>query len=256
MSKFIDIISDLGEGYGAYTMADDSSLLELVSSANIACGFHAGDPRTMANAVEKAMINNVGIGAHPGFPDLVGFGRRHMDLTSWEVTTDVLYQIGALSAFVKAYGGTLQHVTPHGRLGNLSVVDRNFAKAIVEGIAKFDPSLIVVTTPGELAEVATQKGLKVAYTIFADRAYNDDGTLVSRDNPSAVIHDPETVVKRCVRMVVEGKVTSITGREMDVVGHSLLLHGDTSGSLKLAQQIKNALLEAGVGIRKLGDWFN
>ncbi|MGP7817933.1 LamB/YcsF family protein [Niallia sp. 01092] len=255
MRKVIDIISDLGEGFGSYTMADDSSLLELVSSANIACGFHAGDPRTMADAVEKSVKNNVGIGAHPGFPDLVGFGRRHIELSSWEITTDILYQLGALNAFVKAYGGTLQHVTPHGRLGNLSVENRKYAEAIVEGIVRFDPSLMVVTTPGEMANIAEQRGLKVAYVIFADRAYNDDGTLVSRDNPNAVIHDPETVVKRCVKMVVEGKVTSITGKEIEVDGQSLLLHGDTSGSLKLAQQIKSALIEAGVEIRRLGDWF-
>lgn len=256
MKKYIDIISDLGEGFGSYTMADDSHLLELVSSANIACGFHAGDPRTMASAVKKSIENNVGVGAHPGFPDLVGFGRRHMELTSWEITTDILYQIGALSAFAKAYGGKLQHVTPHGRLGNLSVVDHRYAEAIVEGIAKFDPSLIIVTMPGEMADIANQKGLKVAYTLLADRAYNDDGTLVSRDHPNAVIHDSEEVVKRCVRMVLEGKVTTITGRDMEVNGQSLLLHGDTQGSLKLAMQVKNALLDAGVEIRKLGDWFN
>ncbi|WP_100488520.1 LamB/YcsF family protein [Sporolactobacillus pectinivorans] len=256
MKKYLDIISDLGEGFGSYSIADDSSLLALVSSANIACGFHAGDPRTMASAVEKSIENNVGVGAHPGFPDLVGFGRRAMDLSSWEVTTDILYQIGALHAFVKAYGGELQHVTPHGKLGNFSVVDQRYAKAIAEGIAMFDPSLIVVTMPGELAEAAKKKGLRVAYTIFADRTYNDDGTLVARSNPHAVIRDPDTVVERVIRMVNEGKVTSITGKEIEVNGHSLLLHGDTPGSLQLAKQIKNALMSAEIEIRRLGDWIN
>jgi Uncharacterized proteins, homologs of lactam utilization protein B len=256
LKKYLDIISDLGEGFGAYTIADDSSLLELVSSANIACGFHAGDPRTMASAVKESIENNVGVGAHPGFPDLVGFGRRAMDLSSWEVTTDVLYQIGALNAFVRAYGGKLQHVTPHGKLGNFSVVDQRYAEAVAEGIAKFDPSLIVVTMPGELAEAAKKKGLRIAYTIFADRAYNDDGTLVARSHPDAVIRDPDVVVKRVIRMVNEGKATSITGKEIEVHGQSLLLHGDTPGSLQLAKQIKNALMSAGIEIRKLGDWVS
>lgn len=255
MRKIIDINSDLGEGFGSYTMAEDSSLLELVSSANIACGFHAGDPRTMAYAAEQAVKNNVDIGAHPGFPDLVGFGRRDMNLSSWEITTDVLYQLGALSAFVKASGGRLQHVSPHGRLGNLCVVDRKYAEAVVEAIMKFDTSLIVVTQPGEMDSIAKQNGLKVANLIYADRAYQDDGTLVSRKEPNAVIHDPETVVKRCVRMVVEGRVTSVTGREIEVTGHTLCLHGDTAGSLMLARQIRSGLVEAGVEIRRLSDWF-
>lgn len=251
----IDISSDLGEGFGDYTMADDSSLLELISSANIACGFHAGDPRTMASAVEQAFNNDVGIGAHPGFPDLVGFGRRNMHLTSREITTDVLYQIGALSAFVRATGGHLQHVSPHGQLGNLSVVDRNYAEAIALAIMKYDSSLIVVTQPGELDIAARQLGLKVANLIFADRAYKEDGTLVSRKEENAVIHDPQIVVQRCVRMVVEGKVTAVTGKDIEVDGHSLLIHGDTPGSLKLARLIRDALVNAGVEIRKLSDWL-
>lgn len=255
MSRVIDINSDLGEGFGSYTMTDDSQLLELVSSANIACGFHAGDPRTIAHAVEQAVQNGVGIGAHPGFPDLVGFGRRDMNLTPLEIKTDVLYQLGALSAFVKASGGRLQHVSPHGQLGNMAAVNRKYAEAILDAIGLFDPSLIVMAVPGELIDLAKQRGLRAATILFADRAYNDDGSIVSRKEPNAVISDPAYVVERCVRMVVEGKVTSITGREIEVKGHSLLLHGDTAGSLDLARKITTALREAGVEIRKLGEWL-
>jgi 5-oxoprolinase (ATP-hydrolysing) subunit A len=256
MNRFIDINADMGEGFGRYKIADDSDLLKIISSANIACGFHAGDPRTMAKAVEEAVQNGVGIGAHPGFPDMVGFGRRDMNLTPLEITTDVLYQLGALSAFTKMSGARLQHISPHGRLGNLAVIDRKYAEAIVEAVVRFDPSIIIVTQPGELANIAKQQGLRVAFHIFADRAYNDDGTLVSRREPHSVIHDPDIVVPRCVRMVVEGKVETVTGRDISVTAHTLCLHGDTPGSIELAQKIKNALIEAGVEIRKLEDWFS
>lgn len=256
MKPTIDLVSDLGEGFGCYTIADDAGMLELVSSANIACGFHAGDPRTMAKAVELAVKNDVGIGAHPGFPDLIGFGRRDMNLSSWEITTDILYQLGALSAFVRFYGGQLQHITPHGRLGNLADTDRKYAEAIIDAVIRFDPSLIVAVPEGELAHLGKQRGLKVATLMLGDRSYHDDGSLVNRREPNAVIHDPEIVIKRCVRMAVEGKVTSITGRDIWKKGDSLLLHGDTKGSLELARRIRSALVEAGVEIRKLGEQFS
>lgn len=256
MKTTIDLVADLGEGFGCYTMADDASMLELVSSANVACGFHAGDPRTMAKAVELAVHNGIGIGAHPGFPDLVGFGRRDMNLTSWEITTDVIYQLGALDAFVRIYGGHLQHITPHGRLGNLADTDPRHAEAIVDAVIRFDPSLIVAVPEGQLAQLAKQRGLKVATLILGDRSYNDDGSLVNRREPNAVIHDPEIMVKRCVQMAIEGKVKSITGREIAKKGDSLLLHGDTPGSLELARRIRSALVEAGVEIRNLGERFS
>ena len=226
-------------------------MLKVIGSANIACGFHAGDPRTMAKTVEEAVQNDIGIGAHPSFPDLVGFGRRSMNLTSWEITTDVLYQLGALNAFVKAYGGQLQHLTPHGQLGNLAASDSKCAEAIVDAVVRFDPSIIILCQPGELAEAAKKRGLRHAATIFADRAYNDNGKLVSRKEPNAVINDPDIVIKRCVRMVVERKVTTITGRDLTINGNALLLHGDTAGSLDLARKIRSALIEAGVEICKL-----
>lgn len=255
MQSFIDINSDMGEGFGPYSIADDKNLLKVVSSANIACGFHAGDPRIMASTVEQAVENGVGIGAHPSFPDLNGFGRRDMDLTPWEVTTDVLYQLGALSAFVKSSNYRLQHISPHGRLGNLSVNNRNYAEAIVEAVMLFDPSLIVMTEPGQLATVAQENGLKIAIQMFADRSYKEDGTLVSRKEPNAVIYDSEEVVARCVRMVVEGKVQTITGKDIEINGHTLCVHGDTEGSVLLAEKIKQALFEEGIEVKKLEDWL-
>ena len=256
MKSCIDLVADLGEGFGCYTIVDDASMLELVSSANVACGFHAGDPRTMAKAVELAVKNGVGIGAHPGFPDLVGFGRRDMNLTSWEITTDIIYQLGALHAFVKVYGGHLQHITPHGRLGNLADTDRRYAEAVIEAVLRFDPSLIIATSEGELSELAKTRGLKVATLLLGDRAYHDDGSLVSRREANAVIHDPEIVLKRCVRMALEGKVASVNGRDIEKRGDSLLLHGDTAGALAMAKKIRNALIEAGVEIRTLGKRFS
>lgn len=255
MGHVIDIISDLGEGFGLYQAADDASIIEIVSSASVACGFHAGDPRTMAQAVNEAVKKGVGIGAHPGFQDLVGFGRRSINVTPWEVKTDVLYQLGALDAFIRAVGGKLQHMCPHGSLGDLTMGDTECAKAMLEAVIEFDASLIIVTQAGELERLAREKGLKVAKLIFADRAYNDDGTLVSRRKPNAVIHDKDVVVDRCVRMVVEGKVETITGKVIEVEGDSILIHGDTAGSLALARNIKAALKAKGVEIKKLADWL-
>jgi UPF0271 protein len=253
MIRSIDLIADLGEGFGAYEMADDAGILEWVSSANIACGFHAGDPRTMMRVVELAAEKSVGIGAHPGFPDLAGFGRRDMRLSCQEVLTDTLYQIGALNAFVKANGARMQHVSPHGRLANAATGNREYAEAIAEAVRRFDPGLIVVTQAGELEHAARRRGLSVGLLLFADRAYHEDGSLVSRDDPRALIKDEAEVLERCVKMVAEGKVTTLTGREIEVTGDSLLLHGDTADSLRLAAKIVEALRRAGVTVRRLGE---
>lgn len=255
MKRVIDICSDLGEGFGNYSTADDASMMELISSANIACGFHAGDPRTMDHAVSKAMELGIGIGAHPSYPDAVGFGRRNMDLSYTEIVTDLLYQIGALSAFVQVYGGKIQHIFPHGQLGLRANHDRMYAEAIVDAVIKYDSTLIMMTQKGELATIAQKKGLKVANPIFADRAYHEDGTLVSRKEAGSVIHDPDLVVSRCLRMVLEGKVTAITGKDINIEGHTLLIHGDTQGSLELARKIREALEGADVSILPLGEWL-
>lgn len=251
----IDISSDLGEGFGRYNMANDEEMLKVVTSANIACGFHAGDPRTIAKTVKAAIQNNNGIGAHPGFPDRVGFGRRNMDLSYEEIYTDVLYQIGAVHAFVQASDAKLQHVMAHGQLQNMAQSNSMYAEAITDAIKDFNDTLIVMGQPGQLLKVAEEKNLRTATTIFADRAYHEDGTLVSRREPGAVIADPDQVVNRCLKMVIEHKVATVTGKEITVHGDSLLLHGDTDGSLQLSQRIKEALLQNGVNVLPLDQWM-
>jgi len=251
----IDICSDLGEGYGRYTMANDDKLLELVTSANIACGFHAGDPRTMNKTVESAVKHDVGIGAHPSFPDRVGFGRRNMDLSYDEIYTDVLYQLGAIHAFTKGRGVTLQHVLPHGQLANIANKNLTYASAIAEAIFNFDPTLIVMAPPGCLQDTSQARRLLTAFVIFADRAYNDDGSNVSRSDPGAVITEPDQIVKRTLKMIIDNKITTISGKEIDIFGHTLLVHSDTELSLNILIKLKTNLLKNGVKILPLSKWL-
>jgi len=255
VKKFIDINSDVGEGFGVYSIANDDRILKEITSANIACGFHAGDPRIMNSTISKALNYGVGVGAHPSFPDMVGFGRRDMNLTPLEVETDVLYQLGALSAFAKAHNKELQHVSPHGRLGNLSVRNENYAEAIVKAVTKFNKDLIIITEPGKLAEVSKNYGVKTAIEMFADRAYNDDGTLVSREFPNSVIEDIEIVLERCESMVLDKKVKTVKGNIIDIDGQTLCVHGDTSNSIRLVEKIKETLTKKGVIIKKLKEWL-
>ncbi|HEY8414772.1 MAG TPA: 5-oxoprolinase subunit PxpA [Thermaerobacter sp.] len=250
----IDLNCDLGEGFGPYTMGMDEEMLELISSANVACGFHAGDPRVMERTVRRAADRGVGIGAHVGFPDLVGFGRRNIDARPDEVRTDVLYQIGALYAFCRALGVELQHVKPHGALYNMAAVDGRLAGAIVQAVASFDRELILLAPPGsELAQAAERAGLPVAWEGFADRHYNPDSTLVSRSHPEAVIHDPAVVAPRVARMVREGKVRAVDGRDIPLVVHSICFHGDNPGAVELARAVRRHLEEAGIAVRPLRD---
>ncbi len=246
----MDLLADLGESFGAYSMGDDEALLELVTSANVACGFHAGDPRVMDRTVAGCVRRGVAVGAHPGFPDLAGFGRRHLDLSGHEVVTDVLYQLGALEAFARAHGTRLRHVTPHGKLGNRAMAEADYAKALVEAVARFDASLVVVTQEGVLARAARAAGLAVAVLGLADRAYLDDGTLVPRGRPDAVITDDEAVAGRVVRMVTEGVVESVSGAEIPVACDTVLVHGDTPGAVVLARRIRDELAHAGVRIAR------
>ncbi|MER5529355.1 5-oxoprolinase subunit PxpA [Streptomyces sp. NPDC002677] len=251
MTLTVDLVADLGEGYGPWTMGDDEALLSVLTSANIACGFHAGDPRIMDATVRRCVDRGVAVGAHPSFPDRVGFGRRAMDLTPDEVRTDVLYQVGALQAFAAAHGTRVGHVAPHGRLGNLVATRRDYAVAVTEAIASLDPSLIVLAQDGELADAARARGLRVAVVGIADRAYQDDGTLVPRSEPGAVIHDEREIAERTVRMVTEGVIRSVGGRDIPVDCDTVLLHGDTPGALSLAHLIREELLAAEVGIAPL-----
>ncbi|MEV7737788.1 5-oxoprolinase subunit PxpA [Streptomyces sp. NPDC088921] len=251
MTPMVDLVADLGEGFGAYTMGDDEALLEMVTSANVACGFHAGDPRIMDTTVQACVERQVAVGAHPSFPDLAGFGRRAMDLTPEEVRTDMLYQIGALQAFAVAHGTRVQHVAPHGRLGNLVAVRADYARAVVDAVASLDESLIVLAQDGELADAARARGLRVGIVGIADRAYRADGTLVPRSEPGAVIDDPDEVARRTLRMVTEGVVRSADGMDLPVGCDTVLLHGDSPGAIALAARIREQLLAAGVEITSL-----
>jgi 5-oxoprolinase (ATP-hydrolysing) subunit A len=253
MTRMIDLSADIGESFGSYRMGNDAELLESLTSANVACGFHAGDPRVMQSAVADCVRRGVAVGAHPGFPDLVGFGRRAIETSPEEVRTDVLYQIGALSAFARAAGTSLTHVSPHGRLGNLVVSDERYAGPVADAVQAFDPALVVVTYSGALERMARERGLPVGLLGFPDRGYEDDGTLVSRREPGAVLHEPELIAERAVRMATDGTVVARSGREIEVEIDSLLLHGDNAASVLAARQVRRALEDAGVVVAPLSD---
>jgi len=252
----IDLNADLGEGFGAYTIGADARLIPCISSANIACGWHAGDPTVMERTVMLAKENGTAVGAHPGFPDLLGFGRRNMTISPDEARCYVKYQIGALLAFAKGEGVPLQHVKPHGALYNMAYRDGTLAQAVCEGIAQVDRELIVLAPSGScLLKAAEQLGLPTAGEVFADRAYNDDGALVPRGMPGAMIRDPEQAVQRVVQMAEQGTVESINGRQIPVAAQSVCIHGDSPGALDLAQKIRSALQEHGIRIAALREFI-
>ncbi|MBT2588316.1 LamB/YcsF family protein [Arthrobacter sp. ISL-95] len=253
MNPTIDLVADLGEGFGAYTIGDDSELLEIVTSANIACGFHAGDPDIMAATVAECVRRGVGIGAHPSFPDLRGFGRRDMGLSAGEVQNDVLYQLGALNGFAAFHGTKVSHLAPHGRLGNLVAVRPDYARAVAQAAAKVDNKMIVVAQEGELAAASRAAGLDVAIVGIVDRAYQEDGTLVPRTQSGAVLHDPAEIVERTLRMVIEGKLRCANGVDMTIDVDTVLLHGDNPGAVQLAGRIRSELISAGVSLAPLAE---
>lgn len=256
MQKFVDLNSDVGESFGTYKLGLDEEVLKYVSSANIACGWHAGDPMVMRKTVEFALKNGVGAGAHPGFPDLLGFGRRNMVVSPDEAKQYTIYQIGALYGFVKALGGSMQHVKPHGAFYNMAAKDGKLAKAIIEGIWEVDKNLIVLGLAGsEMVKAAKERGLKVANEVFADRAYNPDGTLVPRSLPGSMIHDKDLAIKRVVRMVTEGKVTAITGEDIDIQADSICVHGDNPEAVGFVKSIREALASAGVDVKPLYEFI-
>ena len=247
--RTIDLNSDLGEAFGAYRLGPDEELLPLVSSANIACGFHAGDPRVMARTVQAAGAYGVGVGAHPGFLDLAGFGRREIVATPSEITTDVLYQIGALAAFCRAANVPLRHVKAHGALYNRAVKDQPTADAIADAVRQYDPSLIFVALPNSTLERAARAaGVPVAREGFADRAYNSDGSLASRHLPGAVLHEPAMIAERAVRLVRDGVVTALDGSMLDLPIETLCLHSDTPGAVAIAHAIRAAFADAGIAV--------
>ncbi len=254
MGKKVDFNCDMGEGFGVYKLGADEELMPYISSANIACGFHAGDPMWMRRTVHLAEEAGVGIGAHPSFPDLMGFGRRVMRVTLEEIRNYTIYQVGALQAFTKTK--RLQHAKAHGALGNMGAEDEELARAVAEGIREVDPNLILVAIAGSAwIKVGQEIGLRVVSEVYADRALNPDGTLVPRSRPGAVIHDPEEVVARSLRMVTEGKAIAINGDEIDIRGDTICLHGDTPGAAALARTLRERLEAAGVAIVPMGTFF-
>ncbi|MEE8157879.1 MAG: 5-oxoprolinase subunit PxpA [Dehalococcoidia bacterium] len=247
MAAKIDFNCDMGESFGMYKLGCDEEVVKYITSANIACGFHAGDPMWMKTTVQLAEKHGVGVGAQPSFPDLMGFGRRNMSVSPEEARNDVTYQIGALQAF--ASGKKLQHVKPHGAMYNMAVGDKALARAICQATLEVDPNMILVALAGSAwVELAAEMGLRVAREAFADRAFTAQGTLVPRSEPGSVIHDVNEVVERSVKMVTQGKVTAITGEEIEIHSDSLCLHGDTPGAVEMARAVKEGLEAAGVEI--------
>jgi UPF0271 protein len=245
----IDLNCDLGESFGAYSIGADEAVMTSISSANVACGYHAGDPSVMRRTVQLARDAGVAVGAHPGFPDLVGFGRREMRIAPKDVENLVLYQIGALAAIAHGEGIRLSHVKPHGALYNMAVRDRMLADAIVRAVAAFDPSLILFGLPdSDLARAGQAAGLQVALEGFADRAYEPDGSLTPRSRAGAVIHEVDVVVERAVRMAAEGIVIAADGSELSIHVDTICTHGDTPGAQALTRALRAGLEKAGITV--------
>jgi UPF0271 protein len=252
----IDLNCDMGESFGAYKIGLDEEVIKYITSANIACGWHAGDPLVMDKTVKMAVDHGVGVGAHPGYPDLVGFGRRNMDCSPDEIRNYIIYQIGALQAFCAANGARLRHVKPHGNLYNTAVENESVARAIAEAIVSVSQNLIYVALAGAGGEKVTQIGkeigLNVAHEAFADRAYTPEGTLVSRREPGAVIKDRETVAERVLMMAKEGKVIAVDGTEILLEAETICVHGDTPGAVDLVKGIRERLEAEGMDVRPMG----
>ncbi|SFN53587.1 LamB/YcsF family protein [Xenorhabdus japonica] len=250
MIKTIDLNSDLGESFGQWRMENDEEILEIVSSANVACGFHAGDPVGILQTLKSAQKNNVAIGAHVSYPDLVGFGRRKMDIASHELTADVIYQIGALQGLAAAAGTRVSYVKPHGALYNTIANDEYQGLAVIEGILAIDPKLVLVGLAGsKILKLAKERGLRTIAEAFADRAYTSQGELVSRREAGSVFHDADLVAQRMLQLVTEGGVESIDGKFTPIKADSICVHGDSSSALEMAKQVKTVLQQAGITIR-------
>ena len=248
----IDLNSDVGESFGVYKVGLDEQVIPHITSANIACGFHAGDPAVMRKTVSLAKQYGVEVGAHPGFPDLLGFGRRNIDATLEEIQDYVVYQVGALQAFAISQGMTLQHVKTHGSLYNMAVTNPKITEAIAEGLSKVDRSIILVVLASAkrepLLEIGQRYGIRIAFEAFADRAYQKDGALVSRREKGAVIQDHDVVAKRALKMALEGKVIAIDGTEVDLKADTICVHGDNPAAVQLVKKIREGLLAAGVQV--------
>lgn len=252
----IDLNCDMGESFGAYTIGNDAAVFDHITSANVACGWHAGDPRVMDRTVAMAIERGVGIGAHPGFPDRVGFGRRAMACTLEEIRTDLIYQIGALQAFCRAHGTRLRHVKPHGALYLTAVEDAGVARAVADAIVSVDKNLRYVALAGSkgalMRQIGEEVGLRVVYEAFPDRAYTPKGTLTSRREPGAVISDPSEVARRALKMATENRVVATDGTVLDLDVQTLCVHGDTPTAADSVRTIREALESAGVTVAPMG----
>jgi UPF0271 protein len=251
--NIIDLSADVGESFGEFTHGDDDRLIPLISSANIACGFHAGDPRVMQRTVRKCAEFGVSVGGHPGFADLFGFGRRDIAYSAQDVYVETLYQLGSLRAIAAAEGLELAHVSPHGRLGNLVQSRADLAEAVAKASCAVDADLVLMGLAGELAREGRRLGLTTATTGFVDRAYQPDGSLVSRSVAGAVLEDPGEIAERAVRLVIEGRVRSVSGADISLQVDSLLLHGDNPTAVAIATRVRQALDVAGVRIAPVRD---
>ena len=246
----VDLNADIGEGFGRYRIGDEAELLRLISSANIACGFHAGDANTMAETVARCRDAGVAVGAHPGFPDLLGFGRRRMDVPPAEVANMLIYQIGALDGFARVAGVRLHHVKLHGALYNMAAVDPILADAVARTVYEYDPTLLLLAPGGSsLDEAARHVGLTVVREVFADRAYQPDGTLVDRDRPGAVVTDADAAATRITGLIRDGCVAAVDGTLLPVTAESICVHGDNNAALSMVVAIRRELSAAGIGVR-------
>ncbi|MGA9288642.1 MAG: 5-oxoprolinase subunit PxpA [Anaerobacillus sp.] len=251
--KSVDLNSDLGESYGAYKIGNDENVLECISSANIACGYHAGDHNVMMETVKVANDLGVGIGAHPGYPDLGGFGRREMRMSHDEVFNLIAYQVGAIQGVANVHGASVHHVKPHGALYNSAAKDPVIAKAIASAVYKINPQLILYGLAGsELIQAGREVGLTVAQEVFADRTYQADGTLTPRSEPNAMIHDAEHAVERVIRMINEQQVKAVNGQDVAIQADTICVHGDEPEALRFVQQLRERLQEEGIRIQRVG----
>ncbi|MDR1906016.1 MAG: LamB/YcsF family protein [Clostridiales bacterium] len=253
-AKLIDLNCDLGESFGAYELGLDSEVIKYITSANVACGFHASDPLVMSKTVEMCKADNVAVGGHPGFPDLMGFGRRNMDVSPKEAKAYVQYQTGAILAFCKANNTVLQHIKPHGALYNMAGKDIALALAICQGIREIDKDIILLGLSGSaMITAAEEMGLRVAKEVFADRGYEADGSLVKRGKPGAMITDEDEAIDRVIRMVKEGKVKAVTGEDIDIKADSVCVHGDGPKALEFVKKISKALTDSGIGLANIAE---
>jgi 5-oxoprolinase (ATP-hydrolysing) subunit A len=257
MPKNIDLNADMGESFGVYTLGADADMLRIVTTANVACGFHAGDPLVMHRTAEMAKANGVAIGAHPSFRDLWGFGRRPIiGENPSDLEKEIVYQIGAMQAIAAAVGHPITHVKTHGAMGNLAAVDAGLAMAVAKAVAAVDRKLVLVTLPGNEIEHAGERlGLTLAREVYADRTYDDDGNLTSRKKEGAVIHDPAVACRRVLRMIEEQAITSVNGRKIPVRIDTICVHGDNPAAVSMAQAVRSALEEAGVTVQPFARSF-